>query len=123
MLRVGDAEDAIFEMGEVVEAKRRAEKTLGDQLQRTASYAAGNRRESRRAHALFVVKDAHDLVVLAGEYGLRDVGQAARDENAAHLVERGIEKIARDVMQRLEHQHQVDAVVVERQGFSAAGDE
>jgi hypothetical protein len=45
------------------------------------------------------VKDTHDLVVLAGEHGLRDVSKAARREDAAHLGKRGIEKMARYVMQ------------------------
>ncbi|OIO72086.1 MAG: hypothetical protein AUJ56_02845 [Zetaproteobacteria bacterium CG1_02_49_23] len=123
VLGVGGSEDFVFKLAEVGEAHRCVEEGLAGQSKQTCVDSASGGFEGGTADLFFVVEHFKDVVEISGEDGFGDVGKAAGFQDAVNLLESLVHQSQRNVMQRFEHESDIEAVGRAGDGFGAGHDE
>jgi hypothetical protein len=86
---------------------------------RPTSTARHTAAKAASAHDLLVVEEAHDLVQIPGKHRLRYPGQSTRFEHAGDFAQCLVHVLGRHMMQRLEHDHDVEGIVLRRDRLGA----
>ncbi|MPN32062.1 hypothetical protein SDC9_179538 [bioreactor metagenome] len=120
MVGVGDLNHALVELREVFKEAAGVEEQFLFQQQAALLHGATDGRECSLAHSLLVVEQPENLVQIAGIDRLGNPGHAAGLEHTGDFAQGLIHMFHRHVMQRLEHQHDIDTVVVGRNGLGTA---
>ena len=116
---MGDVQHALLELLEAFQFDDVLEELFLHQLHGSPVHGAREGFERLAAHLGFVVEEPSDFIELTGEYRFRNVGQAPGFEHPAYFLECLIHALDGYMMQGLEHQEDVEAVVGLVNCFSA----